>query len=59
MEFKVGNKIKVIDNGHTYITYDTWINKYAMQYKKEWNKGEIPYKNNEYIIRVKSTTLFV
>ena len=25
-----------------------------MQYKKEWNKEEIPYKNNEYIIRVKA-----
>ena len=54
MKFKVGNKVKVINNEYTYSTYDTWINKYAMQYKKEWNKEEIPYKNNEYIIRVKA-----
>ena len=54
MKFKVGNKVKVINNGYTYSTYDTWINKYAMQYKKEWNRKEIPYKNNEYIIRVKA-----
>lgn len=54
MEFKVGNKVKVIKNEYTYSTYDTWINKYAMQYKKEWNKEEIPYKNNKYIIRVKA-----
>lgn len=54
MKFKVGNKVKVINNEYTYSTYDTWINKYAMQYKKEWNRKEIPYKNNEYIIRVKA-----
>ena len=54
MRFKVGNKVKVIKNEYTYSTYDTWINKYAMQYKKEWNRKEIPYKNNEYIIRVKA-----
>lgn len=54
MKFKVGNKVKVINNEYTYSTYEAWINKYAMQYKKEWNKGEIPYKNNEYIIRVKA-----
>lgn len=54
MDFKVGNKVKVIDKLYTYSTYDTWVNKYAMQYKKEWNRKEIPYKNNEYIIRVKA-----
>ena len=54
MKFKVGNKVKVIKNEYTYSTYEEWINKYAMQYKKEWNRKEIPYKNNEYIIRVKA-----
>lgn len=54
MKFKVGNKVKVIKNEYTYSTYEAWINKYAMQYKKEWNKEEIPYKNNEYIIRIKA-----
>lgn len=54
MKFKVGNKVKVIKNEYTYSTYEAWINKYAMQYKKEWNRKEIPYKNNEYIIRVKA-----
>lgn len=54
MDFKVGNKVKVIDKLYTYSTYETWINKYAMQYKKEWNRKENPYKNNEYIIRVKA-----
>lgn len=54
MEFKVGDKVKVINNEYTYSTYETWINKNAMQYKKEWNRGEISYKNNEYIIRVKA-----
>lgn len=54
MKFKVGNKVKVIKNKYTYPAYEAWINKYAMQYKKEWNKEEIPYKNNEYIIRVKA-----
>ena len=54
MEFKVGNKIKVIKNEYTYSTYDTWINKYAMQYKKEWKRGELPDKDNGYIIKVKA-----
>lgn len=54
MKFKVGNKVKVINNEYTYSTYDIWINKYAMQYKKEWNGKELPDKNNEYIIRVKA-----
>lgn len=54
MKFKVGDKVKVINNEYTYSTYDTWINKYAMQYKKEWNRKELPDKNNEYIIRVKA-----
>lgn len=54
MEFKVGDKIKVIKNEYTYSTYEKWINKYAMQYKKEWDREEVPYKNNEYIIRVKA-----
>lgn len=54
MKFKVGNKVKVIKNEHTYSTYEAWINKYAMQYKKAWKKGELPDKDNEYIIRVKA-----
>ncbi len=54
MKFKVGDKVKVINNEYTYSTYEKWINKYAMQYKKEWNGKELPDKNNEYIIRVKA-----
>lgn len=54
MDFKIGDKVKVIKNEYTYSTYEAWINKYAMQYKKEWNRKKIPYKNNEYIIRVKA-----
>lgn len=54
MKFKVGNKVKVIKNGYTYSTYETWINKYAMQYKKAWKEEELPNKNNEYIIKVKA-----
>lgn len=47
MKFKVGDKVKVIDNEYTYSTYDTWINKYAMQYKKEWNGKKIVEKKQE------------
>lgn len=54
MKFKVGNKVKVIKNEYTYSTYDTWINKYAIQYKKAWKRGELPDKDNGYIIRVKA-----
>lgn len=54
MEFKVGNKVKVIKNEYTYSKYDTWINKCAMQYKKKWKEEELPNKNNEYIIKVKA-----
>lgn len=54
MDFKVGNKVKVIDKLYTYSTYDTWVNKYAMQYKKKWKREELPDKNNEYIIKVKA-----
>lgn len=54
MKFKLGNKVKVINNGYTYSTYETWINKYAMQYKKAWKEEELPNKNNEYIIKVKA-----
>jgi hypothetical protein len=54
MEFKVGDKVKVIKNEYTFQTYDTWINKCAMQYKKKWKEEELPNKNNEYIIKVKA-----
>ena len=54
MEFKVGDKVKVIKNEYTFPTYDTWINKCAMQYKKKWKEEELPNKNNEYIIKVKA-----
>lgn len=54
MKFKLENKVKVINNGYTYSTYETWINKYAMQYKKAWKEEELPNKNNEYIIKVKA-----
>lgn len=54
MEFKVGDKVKVIKNEYTFPIYDTWINKCAMQYKKKWKEEELPNKNNEYIIKVKA-----
>lgn len=54
MEFKVGDKVKVIKNEYTFPKYDTWINKCAMQYKKKWKEEELPNKNNEYIIKVKA-----
>lgn len=54
MEFKVGNKVKVIKNECTYSTYDTWINKYAMRYRKAWKREELPDKDNGYIIKVKA-----
>lgn len=54
MEFKVGDKIKVIKNEYTYPIYETWINKYAMQYNKAWKRGELPDKDNGYIIKVKA-----
>ena len=54
MKFKVGNKVKVINNEWTYSTYESWINRFAMQYKKGWKRGESPSKNKEYIIRVKA-----
>ena len=54
MEFKVGDKVKVIKNEYTFPTYDTWINKCAMQYKKKWKEEELPNKNNEYLIKVKA-----
>lgn len=54
MKFKVGDKVKVIDNEYTYSTYGTWINKYAMQYKKAWKRGKLPDKDNGYIIKVKA-----
>lgn len=54
MEFKVGNKVKVIKNEHTYSTYETWINKYAKRYRKAWKREELPDKDNGYIIKVKA-----
>lgn len=54
MDFKVGNKVKVIDKLYIYSTYDTWVNKYAMQYKKKWKREELPDKDNGYIIKVKA-----
>lgn len=54
MEFKVGDKVKVIKNEYTFPKYDTWINKCAMQYKKKWKEEELPNKNNEYMIKVKA-----
>lgn len=54
MDFKVGDKVKVINKFYTYSKYETWINKCAMQYKKKWKEEELPNKNNEYIIKVKA-----
>lgn len=54
MDFKVGDKVKVINKFYTYSKYKTWINKCAMQYKKKWKEEELPNKNNEYIIKVKA-----
>lgn len=54
MDFKIGDKVKVINKERTYSKYNTWINKYAMQYKKKWKEAELPNKNNEYIIKVKA-----
>lgn len=54
MDFKIGDKVKVINKFYTYSRYETWINKCAMQYKKKWKEEELPNKNNEYIIKVKA-----
>lgn len=54
MDFKIGDKVKVINKFYTYSKYETWINKCAMQYKKKWKEEELPNKNNEYIIKVKA-----
>lgn len=54
MKLEVGNKVKVIKNECTYSTYDTWINKYAMRYRKAWKREKLPDKDNGYIIKVKA-----
>lgn len=54
MDFKVGDKVKVINKFYTYSRYGAWIDKYAVRYKKEWKEEELPDKNNEYIIKVKA-----
>ena len=54
MKFKVGNKVKVINNEYTYSTYEAWINKYAMQYKKKWKRKELPDEEGKYRIVVKA-----
>lgn len=59
MKFKVGNKVKVIKNGYTYSTYESWINKYAMQYKKKWKRKELPDEEGKYRIVVKAPHVWV
>lgn len=38
MKFKVNDRVKVINKFYTYSKYETWINKCAMQYKKNGRK---------------------
>ena len=43
--FKVGDIVKIINPGETYSTYETWIDEHCEQYKKFFELGERPTKN--------------
>lgn len=43
--FKVGDIVKIINPGETYSTYETWIDEHCGQYKKFFELGERPTKN--------------
>lgn len=43
--FKVGDIVKIIDPGETYSTYETWIDEHCEQYKKFFELGKRPTKN--------------
>lgn len=43
--FKVGDIVKIINPGETYSTYETWIDEHCSQYKKFFELGKRPTKN--------------
>lgn len=49
---KVGDTVKIIDDGRTYSTYDTWFTKYNIdiKYALKWKHGESP--NNGEIYKI-------
>lgn len=40
MEFKIGDKVKVINQGKIYSTYKRWIEKYGKKYIDNWKKAD-------------------
>ncbi|MGN0005327.1 MAG: hypothetical protein ACI37Z_05095 [Candidatus Gastranaerophilaceae bacterium] len=49
MNFKIGDRVKVINTGCTFTTYDEWIKSYAPDYLNRWHPWTHPddiYKNN-------------
>lgn len=49
---KVGDKVKVINNGRTYSNYDTWLikNNINIKYAVKWISGKSP--TNEYVYKI-------
>ena len=50
MEFKVGQKVTVVNAGKTYSTYESWLDRNCPQFKSMWTRGQQPSGGQEYII---------
>jgi len=48
-KFNIGDKVKVVDNGESYSTYQTWATKYGM---KNYVSGDFMYASNGTIATV-------
>lgn len=51
---KVGDKVKVIDNGKTYDTFKTWLieNNVSIESAIKWKRGECPKNGEKYTIKM-------
>ena len=53
MEFKVNDRVKVINDGATYSTYRDWVTQYVCDdLREKWNYGKSPNKNHTFVIKV-------
>lgn len=49
---KIGNRVKVIDQGEGYTTYDEWLMEHAKEYRSRWGSGAGVVQGGTYTVLV-------